>query len=73
MNRVQEIADAIAALPREEFWLLTDKVVEMREDSWSRQIEADSEKGHLDFLFAEADAEAKEGALRSWPGPENAI
>jgi len=67
MSTVQEIEQAIAALPREEFWLLTDKLVEMRDDSWGQRIEADAAAGRLDFLFADADAEAKEGSLRSWP------
>lgn len=66
MSTVQEIEKAIAALPKEEFRKLTDKLLEMRADLWDEQIEADASAGRLDFLFEEADAESGD-AMRTWP------
>ncbi len=73
MRTVDEISKAIAALPREEFWKLTDQLVEMRGDAWDRQMEEDAAAGRLDFLFEEADAEAAAGSLRAWPEPGGAV
>jgi hypothetical protein len=36
-------------------------------DEWDAQMDRDSADGKLDFLFAEADLEAKQGLLREWP------
>ncbi|MDD5261499.1 MAG: hypothetical protein PHD76_06575 [Methylacidiphilales bacterium] len=67
---MEEIEKAIAELPESEFWKLTDRLINRREDAWDRQIEADAKAGKLDFLFTEADAEAEKGALRPWPERE---
>ncbi len=67
MSTVQEIEAAIAELPKDEFWKLTDRLIARREDEWDRQIEADAKAGRLDFLFDEADAAREAGTCRPWP------
>ena len=69
MSTVEEIEKAIAQLPRDEFWKLTDRLVAQRNAEWDRQIEEDAAAGRLDFLYEEAEAERKTGRLRAWPGP----
>lgn len=61
MSTVEEIAEAIAALPQDEFWKLTDKLMEIREEVWDKEIEADSAAGRLDVLWQEADKEITSG------------
>ncbi len=69
MSTVQEIETAIANLPREDFWKLTDRLIALRNEAWDRQIDEDAAAGRLDFLFEEAESERKTGALREWPSP----
>ncbi|HMJ05534.1 MAG TPA: hypothetical protein VK474_04700 [Chthoniobacterales bacterium] len=61
MSTVQEIEAAIAQLPKEEFWSLTDRVLALREDAWDRQIESDAVSGKLDKLFEQADRDFEAG------------
>jgi hypothetical protein len=61
MNTVEEIEKAIAALPRDEFWKLTDRIVESRNDLWNKEIDEDSAAGRLDFLWQEAEKEIAAG------------
>ncbi len=61
MSTVQEIEAAIASLPKEEFWKLTDRLLALREDAWDRQIEADSQAGKLNRLFEQADRDFEAG------------
>lgn len=61
MSTVKEIEAAIAQLPKDEFWKLTDRLVAMREDAWDRQIEADAKSGKLDKLFEQADRDFDAG------------
>jgi hypothetical protein len=43
----------------------------LREQSrWDEQLDADSSKGKLDFLFDEAGSELTQGHLREWPSRE---
>ena len=70
MSTVEEIEAAIARIPRDEFWRLTDRLVAQRSAQWDRQIEEDAAAGRLDFLYEEAEAERKAGLLRDWPGPQ---
>lgn len=67
MSTVKEIEEAIAQLPKDEFWELTDRLVARRNAEWDREIEEDAAAGRLDFLFEEAEAERKAGLLREWP------
>lgn len=57
VSTVGEIEPAIAQLPQAEFWKIADRVIQMREEAWDRQIKADAESGKLDKLFEEADRE----------------
>lgn len=48
MSTVEEIEAAIARLPKDEFWSLTDRLIARREKEWDVQIEADARAGRLD-------------------------
>ena len=65
MSSVEEIEAAIAELPRDAFWRLTDRLIERREAAWDAQLEADSKAGHLDALWARAESEIEEGEFES--------
>ncbi|HLG29774.1 MAG TPA: hypothetical protein VI387_06140 [Candidatus Brocadiales bacterium] len=60
MSKVDEIKEAIKALPEEEYVRLRQWFSEKDWQKWDRQIEEDSEAGKLDFLIREAlDEKAK--------------
>ncbi len=61
MSTVEEIAQAIAALPRDEFWKLTDRLVEQRDAQWDKEMEEDNAAGRLDVLWQEAEKEIASG------------
>jgi hypothetical protein len=61
MSTVEEIEKAIAALPKDEFWKLTDRLVDRRNDVWDKEMEEDSASGRLDFLWQEAEKEIAAG------------
>jgi hypothetical protein len=64
MSKVEEIKEAIAALPEEEYILLRKWFSEKDWKQWDLQIKKDSESKKLDFLLKEAlEAKAK-GNLR---------
>ena len=67
MSTVNEIEAAIAELPREEFWKLTDRLVAKRNADWDRQIEEDIRAGKLDRFAEEALRELREGKTRPFP------
>jgi hypothetical protein len=67
MDRVEEIERAIDGLTQEEFRTLALWVHEREQRQWDEEIDRDSTSGKLDFLFEEADKEAKERLLREWP------
>jgi len=54
MSRVEEIKEAIDALPEEEYIQLRHWFSEKDWKKWDMQIAADSESGKLDFLLKEA-------------------
>ena len=64
MTTVAEIEAAIAQLPKDEFWSLTDRLIAMREDEWDRQIEADAKAGKLDRMFEQADRDFEAGRCK---------
>ena len=53
MSTVQEIEEAIAKLPAEEFRVLLERLRERDAEAWDRQIETDSQNGRLDALYAQ--------------------
>lgn len=64
VSTVDQIEAAIAQLPQAEFWKIADRVMQMREEAWDRQIEADAASGKLDQLFDEADRDFEMGRVR---------
>ena len=54
VSKVDEIKEAIKALPEEEYVRLRQWFSEKDWQKWDRQIEEDSEAGKLDFLIREA-------------------
>ena len=67
MSTVQEIEEAIKALPREQFSQLWQWWDEYREAEWDRQIEADAQAGKLDRFIEEALEEHRQGKTRPLP------
>ncbi len=65
MSTVEEITEAVAVLPEQDFWLLTDRILEMRESQWDRQMIHDARpSGPLDQLAQAALVEFKQGKTR---------
>ena len=64
MTRIEEIENAVASLPIEEYRQFRDWFLERDWAQWDRQIQADSESGKLDFLVKEAMEEKSRGNLR---------
>jgi len=63
MTKVDEIKEAIEALPEEEFARLRDWIAEKDWEKWDREIEEDSASGRLDFLVEEAREAKRKGKL----------
>lgn len=61
MSRVEELQREIDELPEAEFWSLTDRLIERRNELWDRQIEEDAAAGRLDCLWAQAEREIEAG------------
>ncbi len=70
MQTVEEIQQAIEALPEEDYERIRQWLAEADWDDWDRQIAADSEAGRLDFLAKEALEDKRRGLLRDLPGVE---
>ena len=69
MSTVAEIKAAIATLSVAERSEIVRSAQEMDCDDWDREMAADAEPGgKLDRLVAAAEAEAKAGTLREFPG-----
>ncbi len=67
MSKVEEIMRAIEELPKEDFWKLSEWVIQRHEDEWDRKIVADIRAGKLDKFAAEALREDREGKTRPFP------
>jgi len=67
MSTVEEIATAIAGLPRDQFFRLVAWLRERFEDEWDRQIEEDVRAGRLDAFANEALAEYRAGQTKAFP------
>lgn len=62
LSAVQEIALAIDQLPEDDFWNLTDTLIDMREFHWDQKIIEDAlPGGPLDLLAQKAQQEFHEG------------
>ncbi len=64
MTNIREIEQAIAQLPRQDFFELVRHLRERHADEWDRQIEEDAKNGRLDRLWEKAEKEIEEGGLR---------
>jgi hypothetical protein len=64
MTRIEEIEQAVATLPTEDYRRFREWFMERDWAQWDKQIQADSESGKLDFLVKEAMEEKKRGDLR---------
>lgn len=64
MSKVDEIKEAIEALPKEDYVQLRQWFSEKDWEKWDRQIEEHSESGRLDFLIKEALDEKAKGKLK---------
>ena len=67
MSKVEEIMRAIEELPKEDFWKLSEWVIQRHEDEWDRKIVEDIRAGKLDKFAAEALREDREGKTRPFP------
>ena len=70
MSTIQEIEEAIANLPREDFLRLRERIQQQFEDQWDEQFEKDVAAGKLDQIGEQALAEHRAG--RSTPFPADA-
>lgn len=70
MSSIQEIEEAIANLPREDFLRLRDRIQQRFEDEWDREFEEDVVSGRLEQLGEQALSEHQAG--KSTPFPDNA-
>ncbi len=64
MTRIEEIENAVASLPVDEYRQFRDWFLERDWVQWDKQIQADSQSGKLDFLVKEAMEEKNRGDLR---------
>jgi hypothetical protein len=64
VTRIEEIENAVASLPVEEYRQFREWFLERDWAQWDKQIEADSKSGKLDFLAKEAMEEKNRGDLR---------
>lgn len=61
---VQEIETAITQLNSEEFWKLSDWIIEYRNQQWDKQIGEDAKAGRLDALINRAKEQNRQGLTR---------
>ena len=64
MTKLEQIEQAIAALPHDDIVALADWFAEFQADLWDKQIEADAKAGRLDKLAAEARADHMAGRTK---------
>lgn len=67
MNNIQEIEEAIANLPREDFLRLRERIQQRFDNQWDEQFEKDVAAGKLDRLGEQALAEHRAGLSTPFP------
>lgn len=67
MSSIQEIEEAIANLPPEDFLCLRERIQQRFEDQWDKQFEKDVAEGKLDQLGELALAEHRAGQNTPFP------
>ncbi len=70
MDRVEKIEAVIDGHPPEDYKRLAGWFQKRDQAAWDQQLDDDSASGKLDFLFAEADEDGKQGLLKEWPETE---
>lgn len=70
MSKVDEIEEAIARLPSDEFLRLREWVQHRFDDEWDRQFDADARSGALSSAAAAAIAEHRAGRSAPFPADE---
>ena len=68
MSAVQEIEQAIAQLPKDQFLRLREQIQRRFDDEWDAQIESDIASGALDKIAARALAEHRAGQSNTFAG-----
>lgn len=64
MTKVEEIKQAIEALPEKDFIRLREWFSEKDWDKWDKELEADVNSGKLDFIVKEAKDAKYNGELK---------
>ncbi len=64
MSNIATLQEAVLALPEEDYARFRAWFSQLDRDRWDQQIEADSVKGKLDSLIAEAQEAKETGTLR---------
>lgn len=67
MSGIQEIEQAIAKLPRDEFFKLREQLQRRFDDEWDTQFERNVASGKLDKIAAQALAELRAGKSKPFP------
>jgi hypothetical protein len=67
---LSELKDAVRDLSPKELAELAAFIAKQDNAAWNTEIEEDSARGKLDFLFEEAEHERAAGRLRDWPEEE---
>jgi hypothetical protein len=68
MTQVQEIEEAIRALPDTEMKSLVLRINDLYWDAWDGQMQQDWESGKLDRLIADAEKEIEAGKIKALDG-----
>ncbi|MHB8835517.1 MAG: hypothetical protein ACYC9Y_07400 [Candidatus Methylomirabilia bacterium] len=66
MTRIEEIEQAVAALPDDDYRTFRQWFLSRDWEKWDLQIEDDSKGGKLAFLLDEANQSKQNGALREF-------
>lgn len=64
MSTVEEIQNAIEALPNDEYRRIMEWMYDRDLRTWDAQLEKDVREGRLDFLYKEAMEEKNKGNLK---------
>jgi hypothetical protein len=64
VTSIREIEQAIAQLPRDDFFELVRRLRERHWEEWDRQIDEDASAGRLDPLLAEVEEDIAGGTAR---------
>ena len=66
MSNIAALQEAVLALPEEDYARFRAWFSQLNWDRWDQQIEADSVKGKLDSLIAEAQKAKETGTLQEF-------